>query len=198
MIKAIQTRYNGYRFRSRLEARWAVFFDAAGIEYQYESEGFKIRCFGKTIFYLPDFFLPKTKTWVEVKGDFRKLNWEVLVHCIEYGGQLPYIEDSLFSSRGLLLLGEIPELDSFRFPCSPLHWMLQHGKGAWVQEYSLAPFHSEYTFADKIFNVGDTEEAERIVNSGQQYSGTSHCSDMCRAAYLAARSARFEHGENPK
>ncbi len=28
-IKAIQTKYRGYHFRSRLEARWAVFFDAA-------------------------------------------------------------------------------------------------------------------------------------------------------------------------
>ena len=26
-IKPIETKYNGYRFRSRLEARWAVFFD---------------------------------------------------------------------------------------------------------------------------------------------------------------------------
>ena len=37
-IKPIETVYNGYRFRSRLEARWAVFFDAAGIEYEYEPE----------------------------------------------------------------------------------------------------------------------------------------------------------------
>lgn len=36
---AIQTEYNGYLFRSRLEARWAVFFDAMGIEYEYEPEG---------------------------------------------------------------------------------------------------------------------------------------------------------------
>ena len=28
-IKPIETHYKGYRFRSRLEARWAVFFDAA-------------------------------------------------------------------------------------------------------------------------------------------------------------------------
>lgn len=27
-VKAIDTVYKGYRFRSRLEARWAVFFDA--------------------------------------------------------------------------------------------------------------------------------------------------------------------------
>ena len=31
-IKAIETVYKGYRFRSRLEARWAVFFDACGVK----------------------------------------------------------------------------------------------------------------------------------------------------------------------
>lgn len=41
-IKSIETYYNGYRFRSRLEARWAVFFDAAGIKYEYEPEGFEL------------------------------------------------------------------------------------------------------------------------------------------------------------
>ena len=35
-IKPIETVYNGYRFRSRLEARWAVFFDALGITYKIE------------------------------------------------------------------------------------------------------------------------------------------------------------------
>ena len=39
-IKPIETYYNGYRFRSRLEARWAVFFDALGVPYEYEPEGF--------------------------------------------------------------------------------------------------------------------------------------------------------------
>ena len=39
-IKAIETIYNGYRFRSRLEARWAVFFDEIGIKYEYEKEGY--------------------------------------------------------------------------------------------------------------------------------------------------------------
>lgn len=38
MIKAIETVYNGYRFRSRLEARWAVFFDEMGVQYEYEAE----------------------------------------------------------------------------------------------------------------------------------------------------------------
>ena len=38
-IEAIPTKYNNYLFRSRLEARWAVFFDAAKIKYEYEVEG---------------------------------------------------------------------------------------------------------------------------------------------------------------
>jgi hypothetical protein len=35
-IKPIETEYGGYKFRSRLEARWAVFFDTAKIKYEYE------------------------------------------------------------------------------------------------------------------------------------------------------------------
>ena len=51
-IKPIETVYNGYRFRSRLEARWAVFFDALEVEYEYEPEGFLLPSGNK---YLPDF-----------------------------------------------------------------------------------------------------------------------------------------------
>jgi len=41
MIKAINTEYKGYKFRSRLEARWAVYFDSLGIKWEYEIEGFE-------------------------------------------------------------------------------------------------------------------------------------------------------------
>jgi nucleoside 2-deoxyribosyltransferase len=62
-IKPIETKYKGYRFRSRLEARWAVFFDAAGIDWEYEREGFDLD--GE--YYLPDFYLPKEQCLVEIK-----------------------------------------------------------------------------------------------------------------------------------
>lgn len=62
-IKPLETIYNGYRFRSRLEARWAVFFKTLGIRYEYEREGFKT----KTENYLPDFYLPDCKCWIEIK-----------------------------------------------------------------------------------------------------------------------------------
>jgi hypothetical protein len=64
-VKAIETRYAGYRFRSRLEARWAVFFSSLGVQWEYEPEGFDL----KGDWYLPDF---RVKTgdlvyWYEVK-----------------------------------------------------------------------------------------------------------------------------------
>lgn len=64
-IKPIETIYNGYRFRSRAEARWAVFFDACKIQYMYEPEGFRL---SDGTLYLPDFYLPESKTYFEVKG----------------------------------------------------------------------------------------------------------------------------------
>lgn len=64
MIKAIETYYNGYRFRSRLEARWAVFFDLTGIEYEYEPEGIVL---SDGTLYLPDFYLPQFHCYFEVK-----------------------------------------------------------------------------------------------------------------------------------
>ena len=65
-LKAIETRYKGYRFRSRLEARWAVFFEALGIPWEYEKEGFDL---GEAGWYLPDFWLPEQECWFEVKGN---------------------------------------------------------------------------------------------------------------------------------
>lgn len=64
-MKIIETNFDGHRFRSRTEARWAVFFKAAGIAYEYEKEGVVLD--GDP--YLPDFWLPDMKLWMEVKGD---------------------------------------------------------------------------------------------------------------------------------
>jgi len=62
-IKAIDTLYKGYKFRSRLEARWAIFFDELGFVWEYEYEGFNL----KSGYYLPDFYLPEYHIFLEVK-----------------------------------------------------------------------------------------------------------------------------------
>jgi hypothetical protein len=64
-IKAIETEYKGYRFRSRLEARWAIFFDGINLKYEYEQEGYNL---GKPVgYYLPDFWFPLLKIYCEIK-----------------------------------------------------------------------------------------------------------------------------------
>lgn len=60
----IPTYYASCTFRSRLEARWAVFYDAIDIPWDYEPEGFELPS-GKC--YLPDFWLPQQNVWMEIK-----------------------------------------------------------------------------------------------------------------------------------
>lgn len=63
-IPAIETKFDGRFFRSRTEARWAAFFKALGWPYEYEKEGYDL----SGVWYLPDFYLPDMKLWIEVKG----------------------------------------------------------------------------------------------------------------------------------
>ena len=71
-IKPIETRYNGYRFRSRLEARTAVLLDEMKIPYVYEPEGF---AFEDGTAYLPDFYLPDQDAFLECKGVMGEKDW---------------------------------------------------------------------------------------------------------------------------
>ncbi len=69
-IKSIPTKYSGHIFRSRLEAKVAVFFDVLSLSWEYEPEGYDLPMNG---WYLPDFLLKKNEKlkndiWVECKG----------------------------------------------------------------------------------------------------------------------------------
>ena len=100
-IKPIETFYNGYRFRSRLEARWAVFFDAARIRYEYEPEGYEV----DGIKYLPDFYLPDLDVHVEVKADRPGIINDI-IKCskvIYWGGAI----------KTIIFLRNVPHLDTF-------------------------------------------------------------------------------------
>jgi hypothetical protein len=65
-VKAIETVYRGVLFRSRLEARWAEFFDHLDVIWEYEPEGYQL----DATRYLPDFWLPYMRSRGKEGGIF--------------------------------------------------------------------------------------------------------------------------------
>src|SRR5262245_5590747 len=105
-IQAIETLYAGCRFRSRLEARWAVAFDHLGSRWEYEPQGFMVR----ERPYLPDFRLVDSGTWIEVKGREEDLDHRLMETAAL---QLPAARTGYPT---LLMLGRIPEPPSWTGP----------------------------------------------------------------------------------
>src|SRR5262245_10502329 len=65
MIRSIKTTYRGVLFASTLEADWAKTLDAMRIVWEYEPEGVTLPDGQR---YRCDFYLPRIRTWLEVKG----------------------------------------------------------------------------------------------------------------------------------
>lgn len=208
-IPAIETHYNGFRFRSRLEARWAVFFDCMGIKYEYEPE--KFQC--GDVRYIPDFFLPDLDSEPARPKKQAGMFFEVK-------GAYPSTEEI----EKLNYLHETTGKECVLFHGSPFD-----GTGGL---YASRTYHSEVYIAqcpfcgvcEFNFTAGggedDTEESDRLLKS------PSHCcveecflaraygissdfidfqwpgktmlvarpagSPMLAVAYQAAKSARFE------
>lgn len=187
-IKAIETSYRGFRFRSRLEARWAVFFDAMKWAWRYEPQGYEFG--GET--YLPDFWVPQLSGWIEVKG---ALDVNGMERLISAAMALPTSPDGGEVARRrpvlpkLLILGEIPDpsrrwahmhlgVDANRAPTWRYSWLCPSGAIA----------------------LADWNYAEQAPDpSMAAWFGGCHApwirrDESIAAAYAAARSARFEHG----
>lgn len=196
MIKAIETVYNGYRFRSRLEARWAVFFDSVGIKYLYEPEGFEIDSPDGLLRYLPDFYFPNLGVFGEVKGgkcsitDKRKIFWSV-----EYQGPC---------KDGIILLGSIPP-DAL-YTLDLLFQMVFWHKGVLLDRVYIDLFDGkekvEYHDVWRGPYLPDPEELpdcfdlvrDACISPSIEFRESSK--QMFRG-FGNARMARFEHGEKP-
>lgn len=188
-IQAIETRYAGHRFRSRLEARWAVFFDTLGIRWEYEPQGYLVG--PGRMPYLPDFRLPDLNTWVEVKGSTEDLDLRLL-HAAVLSGGLP-------SALGLLLLGPVPDVPDGHLTA---HWMLCNYDEQVVEQPFGFSDSGEYRNAgtDWISGAwpGEWEHIPNLLEATTQPGPGCDYRDTgapVRRAYEAARSARFEHGE---
>ena len=219
-IKSIETYYNGYRFRSRLEARWAVFFDAAGIKYEYEPEGFETNEGTK---YLPDFYLPEYDAYVEIKPPRDGIENEIkkAVSCID---------NNPGSIRVLLFLSNIPaddDVNIFWFPVAfkhPLSNDIESVRFAFVPSFDNNGLHpglnyyighrcKEFVFPsrfdrdlsnkfairfvsairDEDMPYDENEQSDRFTVS--DLFREKECRDELKRCFSAARQARFEHGE---
>lgn len=205
-VKPIETEYNGYRFRSRLEARWAVFFDAAGIPYQYEPEGFVL---SDGTYYLPDFYLPWFHAYVEIKPSaMDSKDREIAIKKCE----------RLFQKDSVVVLfceGD-PLVSQMQVFCNELD---EDGGGCgWIDCDFVkgAVIKSESVIRNEISrnHWNDTFRLVRIaVGNDGDYKERQYCDSSWQYCYLVprsmihmhlgyceeakekARQARFEHGE---
>lgn len=185
-IKAIETHYDGYRFRSRLEARWAVFFNQANIPYEYEIEGVVVD--GKA--YLPDFYLPWFDCFVEVKPT------EIDSEYLELLKKLSK-EKSVILVKGDPLTNDMTLYEGGKgYKCSFVEGCL------WGEEN--APFgftkHWITILCESNNPVFKTPNTFGMVNYNGE-TDTLGCLYKYRTDFeihrRIAREARFEHGETP-
>lgn len=193
-IPAIETHYDGCRFRSRTEARWAVFLNHLGVRWEYEIDGFNL----PSGCYLPDFWLKnvgrpdRDGVWFEVKGTPDRADddrWGDLV---------------IGTKRPLCVASELPKVDSdgaLRYEAPDAHLVrLEYFEypdgspdvaGEEGLDFCVCPHCSRIGIE---FSGGYPERF--CVHPGAADSdGSIH--PRVVAAYVAARSARFEHGETP-
>ena len=182
MIKAIETHYKGYRFRSRLEARWAVFFDALNIKWEYEPEGYNIN----GTLYLPDFYLPEYQMFCEVKPAGLS---EVEIDKVNLL--------AMFSGCPCLMLIEAPTPEGGVYVAAwNIHNQLEYVRHAFA-ECTLCMMLNNHSFTG-ITNTRKWAE-HHDCDGGSSDCKNEWCNDtlaICDAANKA-RAARFEHGETP-
>lgn len=186
-IQPIETRYAGCRFRSRLEARWAVFFDALKVQWEYEPQGFHVGPDRRP--YLPDFKLTRARhkqpLWVEVKGSDEALDAELL-------GKAASAESGV--GGPILILGPVPEPSP-----APLHAVIRDVFGHPCVVRGLLGAELGILQIAREHELGSPKAPKYLV-SGATASAiwtmpeVVLC-DQLADAYRAARCARFEHGE---
>lgn len=176
MIKAIETSYKGYRFRSRLEARWAVYFDAVGLRWEYEKEGFELPGGER---YLPDFWFPDVKRWAEVKPE--QFTKEEIWRCVEL------VEDSGYSC---VLLDGPPDLKAY--------WEVDE----WCADQACCDLDDLYPDLERLWGHGWHTSKCHVLpwfvglmccGLPSPSSLTEQQNAILTQAVIAARSARFEY-----
>lgn len=173
-IKAIETKYKGYRFRSRLEARWAVFFDALKLDWEYEKEGFEMQDDGR---YLPDFWVSDWQTWVEIKSSAPERGY--------------LLKPTAFADRGepLLLICGDPW---------PEKYYIDNLRGFASGDHHLKCFLAECWRCNGFCLIHDEGWSDIGHHTCEDHDKWPTVTSRIKSAFESARSARFEHGETPR
>lgn len=210
-LRPIDTEYKGYLFRSRLEARWAIFFDLLGIEWTYELQGFKVR--ENDGYYLPDFYLKTFNCYFEVKRDsIEGKQWDdALRRC---KAMVTTVGHAIIIVRGDPVNYEAK---LFAYPAAAEHFSQIRGEYHIRSEKSgqcvdcliaLDPSYvgrmpAIFCLTSGTYDFYSNKKCEHKIyaftNNG--YSGTYdewRYEQRTKDAALKARQARFEHGEKPK
>jgi hypothetical protein len=166
-MKPIETIYNGYRFRSRLEAKWAVFLDKLGVPYIYEKEGFDLD--GE--WYLPDFWLPLPEAEDRHKGS----GYWLEIKPLRLNEREERLLEKLVKNTGHNAYAFAGNIGTKEFQV--LKWGLQRSTGEVTRFEFDEPENNLWVFI--ILGVFSLWDLKCTVDD----------------AFKAARSARFEHGE---
>lgn len=174
MIQAINTFYNGFYFRSRLEARWAVYFDLIQEQYEYEPQGL---IFQDKYKYLPDFYLPKRKLLCEIKSrSAMQVDGIDLLSLNENANRYRAIAKD-FQKQGMLYV---------IFMGSPYDYIFNNAKW-WYDQRTTSPGFDEFGDYTFIYNYEVIDNAIRgILN------------DTFKDQAILAAKIRFEHDAKPE
>ena len=198
-MKAIETHYNGYRFRSRLEARWAVFFDALGVSYEYEPEGFEL---DDGTWYLPDFRVKCYGTRGECDSEPFDLYIEVKGHMTEedahkirmFSGTTglydrDHEEDYYRSIVPTLIVGSIPNISNV-YDVTNSFIIGNYNRMDGIEIY---PCNYETIDGDHFGAYPSVTDDGRffLMSSNEIYGNL----EKVVKAYKTAKKARFEHGK---
>lgn len=192
-MKAIETIYNGYRFRSRLEARWAVFFDALGVAYEYEPEGFEL---DNGMWYLPDFILhgvvPRARC--DVREEITDLYVEVKGEPNAKDAQKIY---EFSKNKPVWVVGALPDPDNYIISCEKQREeyckRVCNGELPFEHHCVFCPYCYGTIDGDSCFgfSLGFDQHALSFHGADSSYSYGLYFPEI-EKALREARSARFE------
>jgi hypothetical protein len=199
-MRPIETRYGGVLFRSRLEARWAVFFTRLGLEWEHESQGyrdgFEVGPAGKRVLYLPDFHLPALGLYLEVKPAMpNHVDPEGVKRWQHFAG---VVATEWEKGRTAMLVGQIPNPDTADClgPPRAQEWYEQKivTLADWQVAWCACPSGRHFDMHFQARGARVLCGCPRVQDDRQYFTGDHP--DILNA-YGAARSARFEHGDVP-